>query len=60
MLIEQLVSSSNESLPLIQTQEQAAASPQILAVLQFNRFFLQCFPLMLKYVHPLLTVEKYV
>lgn len=66
MLIEQLVSSSNELLPLIQTQEQTAAFSQILAMLQSNCFFLQCFSLRLKMerqiketAHPLLMVEKY-
>lgn len=48
MLIEQLASSSNESLPLIQTQEQTAAFSEILAMLQFNCFFLQCVSLRLK------------
>lgn len=40
MLTEQIVSSSNESLPLIQIQEQTAAFSQILGMLQLNSFFL--------------------
>lgn len=48
MLTEQLVSSSNESFPLIQTQEQTAAFSQILVTLQFNCFFLHCFSLRLE------------